>query len=90
MSRPNFELLRAERNRKHEEFMQEMRDQGWDASSFCVHNDPNRCYCACGSNPPGPCEHTWDGPAVEFDSGVSATCSRCGLSAMSHDLRVMP
>lgn len=48
------------------------------------------CSCACATG--GPCEHKWDGNGVEFNGGRgwSRTCSRCGCTAMSHDLRVMP
>lgn len=40
----------------------------------------------------GPCEHTWDGPGYESpdDRVWSATCSRCGCTAMSHDMRFLP
>ena len=38
------------------------------------------------------CEHVWDGPGYMHADGCgwSATCSRCGLDAMSHDLRSGP
>lgn len=88
MSAPDFEALRAERNRKYNEFAEEMRAKGWDVSGACIHSNPNRCYCDCASG--GPCEHDWSGPMVEFDSGCSASCARCGMTAMTHDLRVMP
>jgi len=26
--------------------------------------------------------HAWDGPVIKFDRGESATCSRCGQSAI--------
>ncbi len=50
-----------------------------------------RCDCAIG----GECEHEWDGPTAVIDMGYgprgeSGTCSRCGLTAMDHDLMVMP
>lgn len=48
------------------------------------------CNCAC---PDGPCEHVFDGPWMEFENsegggGGSATCSRCGMSAIDHSLWV--
>ena len=47
--------------------------------------DTYKCQC-----PNGPCEHIWDGPIEEYDEGrcVSATCSRCGMTAVSHSLWV--
>jgi hypothetical protein len=50
------------------------------------------CKCTCGTKAdPRVCEHKWDG-AEEFreypEGGCSSsvTCSRCGMSAMSHDM----
>ena len=39
----------------------------------------------CG---PPKCEHVWDGPGIEWTTengggGESATCSKCGVDAMS-------
>lgn len=50
---------------------------------------PKTCKCQC---PNGPCEHKWDGPVEESDSGLigSVTCSRCGLWAMDHSMWVGP
>ncbi len=36
------------------------------------------------------CEHVFDGPSVKIDGGGSVTCSRCGMTAMDHDIRVGP
>jgi hypothetical protein len=41
------------------------------------------------------CEHQWDGEGVEGEipgggSFSSATCSKCGMSAISHDMRCGP
>lgn len=86
MSKPDFEALRAERNKAHEQFCKELEAEGWK-----VHQaDPDRCYCACASG--GPCEHDWSGPEYESEDGslVSATCARCGMTAFSHDLRNAP
>jgi hypothetical protein len=54
------------------------------------------CKCTCGiEDVPHVCEHTWDGPEehIEYESGalsVSATCSRCGLTALAHSLWCSP
>ena len=32
------------------------------------------------------CGHIWDGAVDEGDNFASATCSRCGMSAISHDM----
>ena len=61
-----------------------------------------KCRCECGRDDGTGdrlqkplCEHVWDGPgqeAVYLDGGSSSsvTCSRCGMSALSHDMWVMP
>ena len=51
------------------------------------------CKCECATG--GPCEHVWDGPWEErvHEGGAtsgSATCSRCGMSAINHSLWVDP
>lgn len=48
------------------------------------------CKCNC---PDGDCEHVWDGKGVEEEleggGGMSsATCSKCGMPAISHDMWV--
>jgi len=52
---------------------------------------PSNAKCRCGC-PDGPCEHVWDGAMVELDEWrcVSVTCSRCGITAVSHSLWVGP
>lgn len=58
---------------------------GWDPSKTSFHaSHMHGCYCAC---PDGPCQHKWDGPTVEEENMVDTTCSLCGASAFSHDLR---
>jgi len=49
---------------------------------------PCKCECATG----GPCDHQWDGPWEEFEGGGggTATCSRCGMSALHHSLWTSP
>jgi hypothetical protein len=34
------------------------------------------------------CEHQWDGPVIPIKHGSSLTCSKCGLDAYSHSLRM--
>jgi hypothetical protein len=85
----DFEALRAERNRQHREWVDQMRDQGWQVS-LCSINDEKACYCACATG--GPCEHAWDGEP--YDSPItgawSTTCSKCGELSYSHSLRTGP
>lgn len=88
---PDFEALRAERNRRVIEHHQKIADEhGVSLQSLRSTFNPNACYCACSSN--GPCEHKWNGKQIYFADGCgsSSTCSRCGCTAMSHDMRVMP
>ena len=42
--------------------------------------------------PKDTCEHKWDGPDYESEGGLcfSVTCSRCGITAMSHSMRNAP
>jgi len=86
MSGPDFDALRAERNKRVGEFTEKMMAEGWDVSQCALH-DKNACYCACSSG--GPCEHDWDGPEYVSEDGrlSSATCSRCGITAFSHSMR---
>ena len=37
----------------------------------------------CG---PPKCDHQWDGPGIEWETGSSATCSKCGVDAMTVSL----
>lgn len=71
---------------------------GFDLKSTTIHmSHAGKCYCAC---PDGPCQHIWDGPTepIGLEEGEppesalcwSSTCSRCGISAMSHDMRCGP
>lgn len=57
---------------------------------ICLGPSSPKCRCEC---PDGPCEHQWDGEAVdeEFEGGggcSSATCSKCGMRAIDHDMWV--
>lgn len=82
--------LRAERNEKRREWEREMAADGWQVSSHCAHTADSACYCDCGNG--GLCEHKWDGEPWQSADGCgwSATCSRCGITAMSHSLRTAP
>jgi hypothetical protein len=63
-------------------------EKGWDRTKIGFHvSNAGHCYCAC---PEGPCQHIWDGPEETGDNYSSATCSRCGCSAISHDMRCGP
>lgn len=83
----DFDALRAERNKQFDKFVEEIKADGWEISRPY---DYNACYCACGTG--GPCEHCWNGPDFTSADGcmTSSTCSRCGLTAFSHDLRNAP
>lgn len=84
----DFDALRAARNASVQRQCQKIADElGVPLQSLRSTFDPAACYCAC---PEGPCEHNWDGPVWESESMCSVTCSRCGCTAMSHDMRVMP
>lgn len=88
---PDFVALRAERNAKVQESLQRMASEfGVPLQSVHTTFNFDACYCACSSG--GPCEHAWDGPVwVSEDSRMySATCSRCGCTAISHDMRSLP
>lgn len=89
MSAPDFDALRFARNAEHAAFVEKMKAEGWNVAGCCMNNDPDACYCAC---PDGPCEHTWDGEPWESQDGCawSTTCSRCGITSMSHSMRVGP
>ena len=88
---PDFEALRARRNAAVQEMCQKIADE-WGAplQSLRSNFNPAACYCACGTG--GPCEHKWDGEGWESEDGCawSATCSSCGCTAMSHDMRNAP
>ena len=90
---PDFEALRAERNRKRHEWEQKMIAEGWQISH--CHHDDNACYCNCGytkglDDPEHACEHVFDGEPYESPDGLmwSTTCSRCGITSMSHSMRM--
>ena len=87
MEQPNFEKLRAERDAAIDAFAEKMRADGWKVGQ-CALRDKSACYCDCING--GPCEHDTDGVPYESDDGLtwSATCSKCGMTAMSHSLRL--
>jgi hypothetical protein len=85
----DFDKLRAERNAAHLESRKRLAAEygiKLDAASDTF--DPNACYCACGTG--GPCEHKWDGAPVQGDTFFTMTCSRCGCTALGHDMRYGP
>jgi hypothetical protein len=87
-----FDELKRKRDESAARFVARMcEEMGWDPKKAHVHVfwHYGPCYCGC---PDGPCQHIWDGPDVEFDDGhgVSVPCSRCGMLAFSHDMRVAP
>ncbi len=91
MTTPDFEALRAARNANvFASFKNIAEEHGVPVETMKTTFNPNSCYCACGTG--GPCEHKWDGPDYESEDGccVSLTCSRCGITAMSHDMRYAP
>lgn len=53
---------------------------------------PSRGKCKCECSTGGPCDHDWDGPWEESEDGRmgTATCSKCGMDAMSHSMWVGP
>lgn len=88
---PDFEALRAKRNAAMLTMHQQLADElGVPLQSLRSSFNPAACYCACGTG--GPCEHKWDGEGWESEDGHtwSATCSRCGTTAMGHDMRYGP
>jgi hypothetical protein len=93
MSRPTpeeFAALREVRNSKVRAVMEKIAAENDIEFASLKHNhNDNACYCACGSG--GACEHDWTGDDWVSDDGTacSVTCSRCGCTAMSHDMRVM-
>jgi hypothetical protein len=89
MSTPDFDALRARRNaevRKH--IAQIAKEHGLAPESIRSNFNPRSCYCACSTG--GPCEHVWDGPQYQDNGIFSTTCSRCSMTAISHDMRVAP
>lgn len=86
---PDFDALRADRNRRMTELHQRIADEeGVPLQSLRSTFNPNACYCACGHG--GPCEHSWDGEPYESDGLWTTTCSRCGMTAFSHSMRTAP
>lgn len=51
---------------------------------------PSKGKCKCECSTGGPCDHDWDGPEETTEHSSSATCSKCGMSAMSHSMWVGP
>lgn len=49
---------------------------------------PSRPGCKC--NCPESCEHDFQGMEDMGDGCFSSVCTKCGMSAMSHDMWVLP
>lgn len=88
---PDFDALRAKRTASVNAVLQKLADEcGVPVENLHSNYNPNACYCACVAG--GSCEHKWDGEPWESPDECcwSATCSRCGCTALSHDMRVLP
>lgn len=92
---PDFAALRAERDAAIREIVRaahiELGGDPAEAPTFHSHEYGAACYCAC---PDGPCEHEFQGSRNLLDDqgnicGAEQVCARCGMGAMSHDLRCM-
>lgn len=82
------ELARKRHEAVNESIARICKEQGWDLANTHVHcSHSSICYCDC---PDGPCQHVWNGPEEVGDNYSSVTCSRCGMSAISHDMRYGP
>lgn len=86
-----FDELKRKRDEAiHKVYLEVCKEYGWDPATTQMHvSHSDSCYCAC---PDGPCQHLWNGAEYTSDDGctVSITCSRCGLPAIDHDMRVGP
>jgi hypothetical protein len=66
--------------------MSEIKNIENQASVFKCGSSSEKCKCNC----PISCEHLWDGePHIENGFGT-ATCSKCGMWAINHDMWVLP
>lgn len=88
----HFAELRKKRNEQHHRWVREFaKEHGINYSEVHSHFNPNACFCDCGSEPRGECEHNWTGPDVALGEGcISVTCKRCRMPAISHDMRYAP
>lgn len=85
---PDFAQLRAERDAAIEAIARAAAEKlGGDPNAVTFHScDYGGCYCAC---PDGPCEHQFEGwQAFEDGTGGEQVCSKCGMGAMMHSLRI--
>jgi hypothetical protein len=53
-----------------------------DGVFVCGPSRIGKCKCDC----PKSCEHVWNGAVIEEDEISTATCSRCGMWAINHDM----
>ena len=51
---------------------------------------PSQGPCVCECLTGGPCGHIFDGPEEVGENYNSATCSKCGMSAITHALWTAP
>ena len=77
-----FDELKRKRDANIREWF---RKRGW-APPRLKSEFASTCYCNC---PVGPCQHEWVG-WVKLENGGSRVCSRCGMTAISHDMRCGP
>lgn len=86
-----FAELRRKRNEAVRIWIEKIvTEEGWKLSETSNNHNDHACYCDCAGG--GPCEHEWNGPEYVSEDGCmqSSTCSRCGCTAISHDMRVLP
>lgn len=101
--RPDFEKLRKERNAAYDAMVTKLMEEYVDKNNpkgITFHStfNPKACYCNCGLTDIGGntvvrlCEHLWNGPVLELENGqlITASCSLCGMTAYSHDMRFAP
>lgn len=53
-----------------------------DGVIVCGPSTIGKCVCKC----PESCEHIWDGETIDEEQMSTATCSRCGMWAINHDM----
>ena len=51
---------------------------------------PKMAIFICGTKCSDQNGHEWNGPTVKIENGESATCSKCGVSAIDWSLMNLP
>lgn len=89
MSEPDFDELRRKRDEAAEKAIAELcAKYGWNPNAVRYHMSPHDCYCDC---PDGPCEHQFSGwREFAHGRGGEQFCTKCGMGAMAHSMRVRP